>query len=212
MEQLEYARLRLLANLEREIRNPRVLQAMGEVHRELFVPLESRYLAYEDIPLPIGQGQTISQPTIVAIMTAALELQPRNSVLELGTGSGYQAAILSRLAAKVVSVELNPLLANAARSRLQTLGYTNVEVRSAGTVLGCPEMGPFDAIVVTASAPDLPKALLEQLVVTGRMVIPVGSLQEQDLTRVIRTSEGYSVQTLGPCRFVPLIGPGAWEG
>ena len=211
MDELEQARTRLLAALRREVGDARVIQAIGEVRRELFVPLESRHLAYEDIPLPIGEGQTISQPTIVALMSEALELQPQDHVLELGTGSGYQAAILARLAATVVTVERIPSLGDMARRLLQGLGYHNVEVRLAGPVLGCPERAPFNAIIATASVPSLPHPLLNQLAEGGRMVIPMGSRLEQELTKVVRTSDGYAVSSLGPCRFVPLIGPGAWE-
>ena len=211
MDELEQARTRLLAALRREVGDARVIQAIGEVRRELFVPLESRHLAYEDIPLPIGEGQTISQPTIVALMSEALELQPQDHVLELGTGSGYQAAILARLAATVVTVERIPSLGDMARRLLQGLGYHNVEVRLAGPVLGCPERAPFNAIISTASVPSLPHPLLNQLAEGGRMVIPMGSRLEQELTKVVRTSDGYAVSSLGPCRFVPLIGPGAWE-
>lgn len=198
--------------LRREVKDERVIQAIERLPRELFVPLAYRSQAYEDIPLPIGAGQTISQPYIVALMTSALELQDTDKVLELGTGSGYQAAILCELVPKgrVITMERIPTLAHSARQLLRGLGYKNVEVKLAGQTLGCPEEAPFDAIIVTASVPRLPKELLDQLARHGRMVLPVGSLQEQELIKVLKTDEGYSVRVIGPCRFVPLIGEGAW--
>jgi protein-L-isoaspartate(D-aspartate) O-methyltransferase len=185
---------------------------MEKVPRESFVPSHCRHLAYEDIPLPIGYGQTISQPFIVALMTASLDLQPTDRVLEVGTGSGYQAAVLAELAGCVVSTERIRELADAARAMLCSLGYGGrMEVVLAGDTLGCPERAPYDAIVVTAGAPRVPAELLEQMAPNGRMAIPVGSLYEQDLMKVARTAEGYSFQSVGPCRFVPLVGKGAWE-
>jgi protein-L-isoaspartate(D-aspartate) O-methyltransferase len=209
--ELEQAKIRLFATLRREVPDERVLDAMGKVPRELFVPEMSRHLSYEDIPLPIGEWQTISQPYIVALMTRALELKKEDRALELGTGSGYQAAILSLLARKVYSMERIASLAESARALLASLGYNNVEVRLAGSVLGCPEEAPFDAIVVTAASPTLPRALLEQMAQGGRLVIPVGSQQEQGLVKVIKTNDGYSISNLGSCRFVPLLGSGAWD-
>lgn len=215
---LEEARARLFAALRRERKaeglDERVIQAMERVPRERFVPPASRHLAYEDIPLPIGWGQTISQPFIVCLMTSALELQETDKVLEIGTGSGYQAAILAELVprGKVITTERVPQLLQSAQAILEELGYAiRVEVRPAGETLGCPEEAPFNAIIVTAGAPTLPRVLLEQLAIGGRMVIPIGSRYEQDLTKVVRTREGYSVRVLGACRFVPLIGKGAWE-
>lgn len=208
---LEEQKLRLLEHLRRDVSDERVLQAMKRVPREAFVPEPSRHLAYEDIPLPIGEGQTISQPLIVALMIASLNLQPTDKVLELGAGSGYQAAILSLLTQEVITTERLPTLASAAQSLLMSLGYHNVRVRHAGEVLGCPEEAPFDAIIVAAGAPRLPRVLLDQLVERGRMVIPVGSQYEQDLSLVEKTRQGYSVKSLGPCRFVPLVGRDAWK-
>ncbi|MFC1935371.1 protein-L-isoaspartate(D-aspartate) O-methyltransferase [Chloroflexota bacterium] len=208
---MEEQKRHLLEHLRRDISDERVLQAMERVPREAFIPEASRHLAYEDIPLPIGEGQTISQPLIVALMIARLNLKPTDKVLELGAGSGYQAAILSLLVREVITTERLPSLANAAQALLTSLGYHNVSVRLAGEVLGCPEEAPFDAIIVAAGAPRLPMVLLDQLVEGGRMVIPVGSRYEQDLSLVKKTREGYSVKSLGPCRFVPLIGAGAWE-
>ena len=194
------------------IRDEAVLQAMMKVPRHKFVPPEVRLFAYENRPLPIGYGQTISQPYIVAMMTSALELKETDQVLELGTGSGYQTAILACLVprGRVVSVERVPSLASRARSLLTSLGLVNVRVLEAGNVLGYPELAPYNAIVVTAAAPRLPPSLLSQLAPGGRMVIPVGTLQEQELMKVVKTSDGYNVHALGPCRFVPLIGPEAW--
>lgn len=202
---------RLLAHLRRDISDKRVLEAMGRVPREAFLPEASRHLAYEDIPLPIGEGQTISQPLIVALMVASLRLKPSDKVLEVGTGSGYQAAVLSLLTREVVSTERLASLATAAQERLAALGYRNVKVVMAGDTLGCPQEAPFDAIVVAAGAPRLPRMLLDQLSEGGPLVIPVGSRREQDLLLVEKTNDGYSVKSLGPCRFVPLVGPGAWD-
>jgi protein-L-isoaspartate(D-aspartate) O-methyltransferase len=212
VERLKDARQHLFRKLRQAIRDERVLQAMEQTPREAFVPENLRHLTYDDIPLPIGEGQTISQPTIVAIMTSALELQESDRVLELGTGSGYQSAILSRLVpqGRVVSVERIPWLAEKARVMLRLLGRNNVEVVEAGPVLGHSEGGPYDAIVVTAASPRLPRSLLEQLKLGGRLVIPVGGLREQELVRALKTSEGISIAYMGPCRFVPLIGPEGW--
>lgn len=207
---MEDKKRRLIEHLRRDVSDVRVLEAMSRVPRELFLPDDSRHLAYEDIPLPIGQDQTISQPLIVAMMVAALAVKSTDKVLEVGTGSGYQASVLSLLAREVVTTERLPDLAGAARERLASLGCDNVVVRPAGDVLGCPEEAPFNAIVVAAAAPRLPMVLLDQLADGGRMVIPVGSLHQQELNRVEKNRDGFSVKSLGPCRFVPLIGPGAW--
>jgi protein-L-isoaspartate(D-aspartate) O-methyltransferase len=208
---LEAARARLFDYLRREIHDKRVLLAMARVPRERFVPPDSYYAAYEDMPLGIGFGQTISQPFIVALMTQALRLKGSEKVLELGTGSGYQTAILAGLAKWVVSIERVPQLAESARRVLNELGYTNFEIHTSGEALGWPDGAPYDAIIVTAGAPCVPDALLEQLALGGRLVIPVGSRWEQDLLRVTRRKKGNVVENLGGCRFVPLIGKGAWE-
>jgi protein-L-isoaspartate(D-aspartate) O-methyltransferase len=212
VERLRDAKQHLFRKLRHGIRDERVLRAMEQTPREAFVPENLRHLTYDDIPLPIGEGQTISQPTIVAMMTRAMELQDTDRVLEVGTGSGYQSAILSLLVpqGQVISVERIPWLAERARDMLRSLGRNNVEVVEAGRVLGFPENGPYDAIVVTAASPRLPRSLLEQLKVGGRLVIPVGGLKEQELVRALKTSEGISIGYMGPCRFVPLIGPDAW--
>ena len=196
------------------IRTHSVVRAMEKVPRELFVPPDKRCMAYADIALSIGQGQTISQPYIVAMMTEALGLRGNETVLEIGTGSGYQAAVLSTLLpeGRIVSIELVPSLADRARDLLRSLGYDNVEVGLAGPALGCPDSAPFDAIVVTAAAPQIPPSLVSQLKVGGRLVAPVGKLEQQDLVVADRTGEGLSVRMLGPCRFVPLLGPEGFAG
>ena len=212
-EELEKAKARLLCHLREEIADERVLQAMESVARHLFVPPGQLHMAYDDMPLPIGEGQTISQPTIVAIMTSALALKENDRVLELGTGSGYQAAILSRLVpnGRVLTVERVPKLCQRAQSLLQALRYDNIDVRLAGKTLGAPEDAPFDAILVTAAAPRIPDSLLKQLAPRGRMAIPVGTMLEQDLLRVTKQDGDYTVDNLGGCRFVPLIGDEAWS-
>ena len=196
----------------RNIPSKTVIRAMEQVPRDLFVPQDSRHMAYLDLPLSIGEEQTISQPYIVAMMTEALELSGGDRVLEIGTGSGYQTAILSALTprGRVVSMERVPALMQQARQRLQELGYRNVEVQQAGSSLGCPSKGPYDAIIVTAAAPRLPESLLSQLAIGGRLVIPVGTLSQQELVQARRTDDGLSLRVLGPCRFVPLLGAEAF--
>ena len=205
------ARARLLQSLHREIKDARVLDAFAKVPRELFVPPAYAQDAYDDAALPIGEGQTISQPLMVAIVLEALDAQPSDTVLDVGTGSGYQAALLSRLATRVVGVEVRPLFVERARRALRDGGFANVDVLAAGPVLGCPEQAPFDCIVVGAAAPRVPPSLVEQLRVGGRLVIPVGSPFEQRLARVTRTADGTDVTWHGGCRFVPLIGEGGWS-
>ena len=185
---------------------------MARVPRELFVPPELRHRAYTNEPLPIGHGQTISQPLMTAVMTSVLQPAATDRVLEVGTGSGYQAAVLAVLAHRgsVVTVERIPSLTRHAAELLRFLGLDNVEVEPAGPSLGCPEKAPYDAILVTAAAPQLPQSLLKQLAVGGRLVIPVGSREEQELVLAIRTGEGVSIKYKGPCRFVPLVGEEAW--
>ena len=209
---LQSERRALFDKLFQEVRDEKVIHAMARVPRELFIPAEGRGLAYKDIPLPIGESQTISQPFIVAFMTSALALGGSEKVMEVGTGSGYQAAILSLLVpqGRVLTLERIPSLALSARERLRSLGYANVEVRLAGEALGCPEEAPFDALMVAAASPNLPPVLLDQMAVGGRMVIPIGSQSEQELALVVRTGEGHTVTMLGGCRFVPLIGRDAW--
>jgi protein-L-isoaspartate(D-aspartate) O-methyltransferase len=197
----------------RGIRDPAVLQAMRTVPREAFLPPELAEFAYEDAPLPIARGQTISQPYIVALMTAALGLGPHDRVLEIGTGSGYAAAILGRVAREVRSVERHGELAEAAAARLRTLGFDNVHVLHGDGTLGWPEHAPYDAIVVTAGGPDVPPALLDQLAPGGRLVIPIGEDRSlQTLVRVTRGMDGsLRREDLGDVRFVPLIGAQGWD-
>jgi len=204
-------RARLIESLSAEIKDKRVLAAMSRVPRERFVPPENRHLAYEDIPLPIGLEQTISQPFIIALMTEALELTGNEKVLEIGTGSGYQAAILAELARLVVTVERLPALAKAAKKVLDSLGYTNIETHLSKETLGWPKAAPYDAIMVTAGAPEVPPDLLAQLAIGGRLVVPVGSRYLQELYKITRQRKKNKVQDLGGCRFVSLIGKGAWE-
>jgi protein-L-isoaspartate(D-aspartate) O-methyltransferase len=189
----------------RGIRDPRVLAAMRKVPRHLFVPASESASAYDDRPLPIGSDQTISQPYVVAFMTEQLRLTGKEKVLEIGTGSGYQAAILAELAAKVYSIEIRPELARDAAARLKTLGIKNVEVRTADGYRGWPEEAPFDGILVTAAPERIPPPLLEQLAPTGRMVIPVGAFY-QELKVIERQGGGYSEKSVLPVRFVPFVG------
>ncbi|NOQ18293.1 MAG: protein-L-isoaspartate(D-aspartate) O-methyltransferase [Dehalococcoidales bacterium] len=205
------ARARLIAHLGGEIRDRRVLAVMAHIPRECFVPPEEQLSAYEDMPLPIGLDQTISQPLIIAVMTEALELKGKEKVLEVGTGSGYQSAILAELARLVITVERLPSLAETARKTLNSLGYTNIEVHLAGETLGYQDKAPYDAIMVTAASPRIPDDLLTQLAIGGRMIIPVGSRYVQELYKITRRKKGDLVQNLGGCRFVPLIGKNAWE-
>jgi len=190
----------------RGISSSGVLAAMREVPRHEFVPLEDREMAYADKPLPIGNGQTISQPLIVAVMASALELTGIERVLDVGTGSGYNTAILSHLAQDVFSIEWHTKLAEEAQERLKSLGYENVHVIAADGAEGWPEDSLFDAISVAAAVPAIPPPLLEQLKEGGRLVIPVGSIDTQELLQVIRYPGGDVQQALCPCRFVPLIG------
>jgi protein-L-isoaspartate(D-aspartate) O-methyltransferase len=188
------------------IRDARVLEAMGAVPRHLFVPGALVSQAYRDTSLPIGGGQTISQPSIVAVMTAALELSPTDRVLEIGTGSGYQTAILSRLAAKVFTIERLRSLAADAHKRLDALGCRNVVFRIADGSFGWQEHAPYQAILVAATAPEVPRPFVDQLDIGGRLVLPVGAGDVQDLLLVHRTAEGLTTRCLLPCRFVKLIG------
>jgi len=207
---LKRARENLLRYLDHEIADKRVIEAMKHVPREAFVSPEQCHAAYDDRPLSIGFGQTISQPFIVALMVQALELKGYEKVLELGTGSGYEAAILAELAQEVITVECVPELAESAEQVLGKLGYPNIEVRVASRTLGWPEGAPYDAIIVSAGAPTVPQVLLEQLSWNGRLVIPVGSRWQQDLLKVTRLGKGNRIENLGGCYFVPLIGEGAW--
>jgi protein-L-isoaspartate(D-aspartate) O-methyltransferase len=207
----EAARAWLVEHLSAEIRDKRVLLAMARVPRERFVPPGQQLLAYDDRPLPIGLDQTISQPFIIALMTEALELTGSDKVLEIGTGSGYQAAVLAELAHFVVTTERLPALAESAKKVLDSLGYANIAVHVAEETLGWPKEAPYDAIMVTAGAPKVPADLLVQLAINGRMVIPVGSRYMQELYKITRRTKKNIVENLGGCRFVSLIGKDAWE-
>lgn len=201
----------MVEHLSTEIKDKRVLAVMSRIPRELFVPPELQHLAYEDEPLPIGLDQTISQPLIIALMTEALGLSGEEKVLEIGTGSGYQTAILAELARLVITVERLPALAESAQKVLSSLDYTNVKVHRAGETLGWPAQAPYQAIMVTAAAPEVPADLLAQLAIGGRMVIPVGSRYVQDLYKITRGKKKNKIKNLGGCRFVALIGKDAWE-
>ena len=205
------ARRILIDSISHDIKDKRILLAMSRVPRERFVPPELQQSAYDDRPLSIGCGQTISQPYIVALMTEALGLTGREKVLEIGTGSGYQAAVLAELAGCVYTVERIPELAEAAARILAELGYKNVQVEIASDQLGCPAHAPYDAILVAAAAPSVHQTLVDQLCEGGRLVIPVGSRYEQELLRVTRLNTGIRTERLGGCRFVPLIGRDAWQ-
>ena len=188
----------------RDIRDPRVLDVMSRVHRHLFVPEDQRPAAYEDHPLPIGHGQTISQPYIVAFMTQALKVEPEHKVLEIGTGSGYQAAVLAELAKEVYTIEIVAPLGERAKRTLESLGYRNVHVKIGNGYLGWPEHAPFDRIMVTAAPPEVPPALVEQLKVNGLMAIPVGDIY-QELRILRKTASGLETLETMPVRFVPMV-------
>lgn len=188
----------------RDITNAAVLQAMGRVPRHLFVPDDVRPFAYEDRPLPIGRGQTISQPFIVAYMTEALQVEPSHTVLEIGTGSGYQAAILAEIVKQVYSVEIVPDLAETARRSIAEAGYKNVEVRTGNGYMGWHEHAPFDRIIVTAAPAEIPQSLVDQLAVGGIMVVPVGTAS-QEIVVINRTPDGVVQKRTIEVRFVPMV-------
>lgn len=194
----------------RGISDARVLQAMREVPRHAFVPAAWRDEAYSDHPLPLGEDQTISQPYMVAIMTQSLQLHGEECILEVGTGSGYQAAVLSRLVAQVYTIEYFATLARRARAVLQRLKYTNVEIIVGDGGLGLPAHAPYQGIIVTAAAPHVPQPLLEQLADGGRLVIPVGSVTGQELLIIRRQGAEYAEERAVSCRFVPLLGQEGW--
>lgn len=212
--EFEHERKRMVEQqlLRRGISDPSTLSSMLAVPRHDFVPVHLKGYAYNDGPLPIGEGQTISQPYIVALMTQSAELAPDAAVLEIGTGSGYAAAILSRIVKHVFTVERIPSLAHAAEICLHKLGYDNVEIKIGDGSLGWPEKGPFDAILVTAGAPVVPEALIKQLKEGGRLIIPVGDAYSQELLRVRKLPQGkISRETIEFVRFVPLIGEEGWK-
>jgi protein-L-isoaspartate(D-aspartate) O-methyltransferase len=207
------ARLKMVEEqiISRGIKDPRVIAAMRKIPRHLFVEEALQSQAYSDHPLPIGEKQTISQPYMVALMTEALQFKGKEKVLEIGGGSGYQTAILAELSEKVFSIERIRSLAIRARQLLYELGYYNVEFKIFDGTYGWMEESPFDAIIVTAGAPDIPQPLLDQLAMNGRLVIPVGDAFVQDLIRITKTEEGIKREDLGGCRFVKLIGKYGWE-
>jgi protein-L-isoaspartate(D-aspartate) O-methyltransferase len=189
----------------RDITDPTVLRVMGEVPRHLFVPDRWREFAYADHPLPIGEEQTISQPYIVAYMTQALQLKPGDRVLEIGTGSGYQAAVLAELVEEVYTIEIVSVLAARSKALIEELGYANVRVRDGDGYRGWPEAAPFSAVIVTAAPDHVPKPLVEQLAMGGRMVLPLGD-EFQKLVRLTKSAGGVRADTLLPVRFVPMTG------
>jgi protein-L-isoaspartate(D-aspartate) O-methyltransferase len=196
----------------RDVTDSRVLEAMRAVPRHLFVPEAYRSAAYADQPLPIGHGQTISQPEMVAVMIQALELRGDERLLDIGAGSGYAAAVLGRLAREVIAVEVVPELARAAEANLAKAEATNVSVVRADGSAGYPERAPYDAIIVAAGAPRIPEALRDQLAEGGRLVVPVGDRMGQRLVRVRRTGGEFEEEPLMLCAFVPLVGEGGWTG
>ncbi len=211
-DRFKRSRLRMVERLRQKgIRDSRVLEAMARVPRHLFVPEALSHQAYSDFPLPIGFGQTISGPSTVAFMLEALKLQGGEKVLEVGTGSGYQAALLAEIGTRVFSVERIPELAKRARLTLDRLGYGTVLIRVGDGSKGWPEEAPFDRIIISASSPKLPLRLCEQLALEGIMVLPLLTDGEERLIRVKRLREGLLKEDLGPSRFVPLVGEEGWE-
>jgi protein-L-isoaspartate(D-aspartate) O-methyltransferase len=208
------AREKMVKNqlMPRGITNKDVLRVMGKIHRHLFVEESLVSEAYDDHPLPIGQKQTISQPYIVALMTQALELTGKEKTLEIGTGSGYQTAILAELSEKVYTIERIKPLMEEAMQLLDELGYSNVMFKAFDGTLGWKEYEPYDAIMVTAGAPKIPQPLLDQLADGGRMVVPVGDKFSQEMIKVIREKDHYKEANLGGCRFVDLVGVHGWRG
>lgn len=197
--------------ISRGISDPRVLEAFRKVPRHAFVPEDLQSSAYDDYPLPIGEGQTISQPYMVAIMTELLGLKGDETVLEIGTGSGYQAAILAELSKKVYSIERVSTLSHSAEKKVRELGYQNIEFMVGDGTLGYPEANPYDGIIVTASSPTLPPPLIEQLKEGGRLVIPVGDPYSQILTLAIKRGKGVETRESVACVFVPLLGKYGWS-
>jgi protein-L-isoaspartate(D-aspartate) O-methyltransferase len=195
----------------RDVNDERVLSAMREIPRHLFVPEPYRSAAYQDSPLPIGQGQTISQPYIVAKMTELLAVSPEDTVLEIGTGSGYQAAILGKLAREVITLERIPEVAEMAMKNLESLGISNVRVVVTDGTEGYPKKAPYNAILVTASTPEVPRPLMDQLADGGRLVAPVGSRDLQELVRLVRKGGDFIRESYGGVVFVPLLGKYGWK-
>jgi protein-L-isoaspartate(D-aspartate) O-methyltransferase len=202
---------KLIEHLKGHIKDERVLSALRRVPRECFVPGQYEPAAYNNEPLPIGCHQTISQPLIIGIMTEALELNGNEKVLEIGTGSGYQTAILAELAREVITIERIPSLMETAAKMLQAMGYSNIKMHLSRNNLGWEPEAPYDAILVTAGAPRIPTGLVSQLAIGGRLVIPVGPLHLQELYQITRLEDRNVNRCLGGCQFVPLIGKEAWE-
>lgn len=196
--------------IPRGIKDPRVLAAMRKVPRHLFVGSSLQHSAYEDMALPTSDGQTISQPYMVAVMTELLELSGSEKVLEIGTGSGYQAAILAELAKEVYTIERIGSLTETARERFNSLNYENIHVMTGDGTLGWPEKAPFDRMIITAASPKIPDPLMEQLAVEGILIIPVGSRYSQQLLKIRKTHKGVLEEYHTPCVFVPLIGEHGW--
>ncbi len=196
---------------ERGITDTRVLDVLGSLPRDQFVPPDHRHLAYEDCALPIAEGQTISQPYMVAVMSEALRLTGHERVLEIGTGSGYAAAVLGRLAGRVITIERHPALAEHAAALLKRLDLTNVEVHMGDGSRGWPSAAPYDAIIVTAGAPAVPESLTGQLALGGRLIIPVGDAKQQILLRITNREGQLLREEITPCVFVPLIGAHGWR-
>ncbi len=213
MINFEKERLRMVEEqiAGRGVKDERVLAAMRKVQRHEFLPEAIRSMAYQDSALPLGEAQTISQPYMVGLMTELLELKGSERVLEIGTGSGYQAAVLAELSEKVYTVERIKLLADLARASLDRLGYRSVAIKVYDGTYGWKEMAPFDAILVTAGAPDIPASLIDQLKEGGRIVIPVGGRFGQTLMKIVKTSQGTVTERSIPCVFVPLIGNHGWK-
>ena len=207
----ELAKKQLLQEIDASIRDKSILNALSKVPRQMFVPIEQQHLAYKNAPLSIGNGQAISQPLIVCIMIELLELKFTDRVLDVGSGSGYQTALLAELSDIVVGVERIKRLVGSSKKTIAKLGYKNVEIYKAEEELGYSQLAPYDAIIVGAAAPKLPLQLVEQLSPKGRLVVPVGDRKNQELVKVVKTEKSYLTTTYGNCRFVPLIGKGAWS-
>ncbi len=197
--------------IARGIKDEKVLEAFRRVPRHKFVRPEDKDSSYDDGPLPIGQGQTISQPYIVALMTEALEIEGNDKVLEIGTGSGYQAAILAELAREVYSIERVSQLGEITQNKLKDMGYTNIFIKIGDGTKGWGENAPYNAIIITAASPKVPSSLWKQLAMGGRMIIPVGDLTSQNLLLLKKTDKGRVKYNLGGCRFVPLLGENGWR-